>query len=85
MVRHLEFVRFDLGTHQNNKLEAKWDKYGDYRNWTVIAAVKALYDELLELKSSIDKGDIKNMKEEIIDVRNTSEFLWDFLSKVKDT
>ena len=81
MIYHLEEVRDKIKHHQNRKLVNKWDKHGDYRKWDIeiiINALKKEIDELLEALKILGPDDIIV---EIVDVRNCTEFLFDYLSR----
>jgi len=81
MLSRLSIIRLDLSQHQNEKLARRWDEYGDYRKFGFNLVKKAVLDELNELKDAIEQKGFQEIKDEILDVRNTTEFLWDMLSR----
>jgi len=83
MIRHLFSVRYDVSKKQDEKLSKKWAKYGDYRKFSFKKVRQAVLDELEELKAALESEDYLDfeIRDEILDVRNTTEFLWDFLNQ----
>jgi len=93
MLDHLRKTRHDLRSFQDGKLLIGWNKHGDYRTWNSEIVVGACLDELDELKKALEplmydsdeKFDVESVKDEILDVRNTTEFLWDYITQGKVT
>lgn len=79
MIDRLKVVREELSKRQDAKLKEKWEKHGDYRQWRIGQIAKAVIREMEELEEAIAIKGIDAIEDEIIDVRNTVEFLFDLL------
>ena len=77
MLDRLGRVRMSMAGAQNTKLITKWADYGDYRQYSmgdIIDHTKGELDELDEALRTLGPSDIRD---EVLDVANCLEFLWD--------
>ena len=79
MIGRLSRIRQNIEDEQNKKLAKRWDKYGDYRDWKLSGIFDHLLLEIQELEKALLNEGPNEIKDEILDVRNCTEFLWDFL------
>ena len=85
MLSRLETLRDQISWEQNKKLVKLWDDKGDYREAPLTIIIKKFREEAWELFEALNEKGIDDIRDEIIDVRNVTEFLWDVLSIESDT
>ena len=80
MLDRLHKVRNNMGIHKDNKLAMRWVRYGDYRDWSIEGVSAHLAKEMLELADAIESDDRGQIKDEVMEVSNILDMLWDLLS-----
>ena len=70
-------VRHNKTLLQNKKLKDRWEKYGDYVQFSIMDVYRHLVSEFKELAQAIYNKDCENAREEIADISNCLDFLWD--------
>lgn len=83
MLDHLDQVRKSMAGAQNTKLMLRWADYGDYRQYSLDAIIESAIDEMDELAEALAILGPSDIRDEVLDVRNTTEFLWDVLGLVR--
>ena len=79
MLEYLEQVRKSMTGAQNNKLMFRWADYGDYRQYSLDEIIESAIKEMDELAEALAILGPSDIRDEVIDVRNTGEFIWDVL------
>ena len=87
MLDRLDVVRAEMVKFKNNKMLHKWEKRGDYKDAKLSEIVDGIFEEIEELAVAMDPGTdgifydqaLAKIQEEVIDVINTLEMLWDAL------
>ena len=79
MLGRLGTIRKDMGNAQDGKLLKLWEDKGDYRDESLGVIVDKLKEECFELYNALRQKGPDDIRDEIIDVRNVTEFLWDIL------
>ena len=81
----LYIVREQMGPAKNDKLSRRWPTHGDYRQHNTAFIIKRVRDEMKELKETLDCNfphaipQARRIRDEVIDVSNMLDFLWDML------
>ena len=79
MLGRLGTIRKDMAQAQDGKLIKLWNEKGDYKDAPLGAIIEKLKEELGELHEALRQYGPCDIKDEILDVRNVTEFLWDLL------
>lgn len=81
MLDRLDQARGSMNGAKNSKLAMRWGRHGDYNQWPVGDVVDHLYKEWVELTEALEsaKYDIGAVRDEVVDVVNILEMLWDIL------
>lgn len=80
MLDRIHGIRISMGIHKDNKLAKRWVRYGDYRDWLIEGVTDHLAKEILELADAMESGERPKIKDEVMDVSNILDMLWDLLS-----
>ena len=83
MIDRLDQVRKSMAGAKNTKLMTKWVDYGDYKQYDVGDIMDHLDLEIDELQVALAKLGPTDIRDEVIDVANCLEFLWDVLELAK--
>lgn len=83
MLNRLDLVRSTMVRPKNLKLLLKWEKHGDYRQWPLENIIEAVIKEMDELAEALAIKGPSDIRDEIVDVANTLDFLWDKLGLEK--
>lgn len=84
MLDRLAQVRRSMDGAKNTKLMTKWADYGDYRKYQIGDILDHLTSETKELADAIECGEgLSEIRDEIIDVANVLEMVWDVLGFAK--
>lgn len=79
-------IREGMNEDKDIKLSRRWRKHGDYRQWKLKIILEALDKEIKELKDELNckypraTPQARRIKDEIIDVSNVLDFLYDVLN-----
>ena len=79
-------IRDKMASSKNDKLSRRWPTHGDYRQHNTAFIIKRVRDEVKELNESLDCNyphaipQARRIKDEVIDVSNMLDFLWDALN-----
>lgn len=84
MLGRLGSIRKDMAKAQDGKLIKLWDDKGDYKDAPLGAIVDKLKEECFELYDALKQKGPDDIRDEILDVRNVTEFLWDILELSRD-
>lgn len=79
MLNRLDQVRKSMAGAKNTKLMMRWADYGDYRNFEVGDVIDHLDLEIEELRVALARLGPTDIRDEVLDVANCLEFLWDVL------
>jgi len=83
MLDRLAQVRTSMAGAQNTKLMTKWANYGDYRQFSMGDIIDHLKGEMDELDEALRILGPSDIRDEVLDVANCLEFLWDVLELAK--
>ena len=79
MLDRLGQIRRSMNGAKNTKLMMRWEKHGDYRQYSLTDLIDALSDEFDELTEALSVLGPSDIRDEVLDVVNQLEFLWDVL------
>lgn len=79
MLDRLKTRRIMLDASKNGKLQLRWEKYGDYRSYELTDLIGAWQSEVEELKTALKYSGPVDILEEMVDVINQLEFIYDVL------
>ena len=79
MLDRLDQVRKSMAGAKNTKLMMRWEKHGEYRQWPLDAIIEAVIKEMDELAEALAVLGPSDIRDEVVDVANCLEFLWDVL------
>lgn len=79
MLERLKARRIVLDASKNDKLELRWEKYGDYRQYDLSDLIGAWEAEAMELGTALKFYGPVEILNELVDVINQLEFIYDVL------
>lgn len=79
MLDRLKTRRVVLDASKNDKLRLRWLKYGDYRQYDLSELIGAWESEALELDVALASRGPTEILDELVDVINQLEFIYDVL------
>ena len=79
MLDRLKTRRMVLDASKNDKLQLRWEKYGDYRSYELTDLIGAWESEVEELKTALKYSGPVDILDEMVDVINQLEFIYDVL------
>lgn len=79
MLQRLKVRRVVLDASKNDKLQLRWEKYGDYRSYELTDLIGAWESEALELDVALASYGPVRILDEMVDVINQLEFIYDVL------
>ena len=79
MLDRLKVFRIVLDSSKNDKLQIRWEKYGDYRQYDLTDLIGAWEGEAQELKTALKYSGPVDILNEMVDVINQLEFIYDVL------
>jgi hypothetical protein len=79
MLDHLDWVRSTMVGPKNTKLLMRWEQHGEYRQWPLDNIIEAVIKEMDELAEALAIKSPSDIREEVVDVANVLDFLWDKL------
>jgi len=79
MLDRLKTRRIVLNASKDDKLRARWEKYGDYRKYPLEALIDAWENEAREFGSALKFYGPVDILDELVDVINQLEFIYDVL------
>lgn len=85
MLGRLGRIREDIAKAQDSKIIELWDEKGDYQYAPLSTLVDKLKEECWELYKALREEGPESIRDEIVDVRNVTEFLWDILKLSRDS
>ena len=79
MLDRLKVLRIVLDASKNDKLQLRWEKYGDYRQYDLSSLILAWEREARELDTALKYSGPVDILGEMVDVINQLEFIYDVL------
>lgn len=79
MLDRLKVLRMVLDASKNDKLQLRWEKYGDYRQYDLTDLIGAWEGEARELVTALKYSGPTDILSEMVDVINQLEFIYDVL------
>ena len=79
MLTRIRTLRMGLNNAKNEKLRVRWERYGDYRGYSLDRRIKDLHGEFYELAEALAYNDPPKILDEVVDVTNNLEFIYDVL------
>ena len=79
MLDRLKVLRMVLDASKNDKLQLRWEKYGDYRQYNLTDLIGAWEGEARELVTALKYSGPVDILNELVDVINQLEFIYDVL------
>jgi len=79
MLDRLKTRRIVLDASKNDKLQLRWMRYGDYRQYDLSDLIGAWESEALELDVALANNGPQEILDEMVDVINQLEFIYDVL------
>ena len=79
MLDRLKVRRMVLDASKNDKLQLRWEEYGDYRQYDLSDLIGAWESEIRELVTALKYSGPTDILGEMVDVINQLEFIYDVL------